>query len=272
VETDEVLETGYGDATPSGDNLLNDFARGEYHAFASLARARGDAVLDDAEFQMVMTDRGSPSPFGNAVVMRRPLRDDEWPSAAAKMHEFYDARPGGPFIVFSAWSTVDLRQMRFGLIGHPPMMFRLPSPIAIPKINGFEIKRVIDGAGARDWEYVMVHGYPVPELQPLTAGSFLPEVALAAEDWHHLVGYLEGVPVATGSGFVHDECIHVEFISALESARGRGIGAAITIAATNIDTSLPAMLISSYLGRPVYDRLGYRSLSRFTLWAGNRQA
>ena len=29
MDTDEELESGYGPTTPDGDNLLNDFARGE---------------------------------------------------------------------------------------------------------------------------------------------------------------------------------------------------------------------------------------------------
>ena len=36
VETDEVLESGYGPGAPRGDNLLNDFVQGEAEAFAEL--------------------------------------------------------------------------------------------------------------------------------------------------------------------------------------------------------------------------------------------
>jgi hypothetical protein len=41
--------------------------------------------------------------------------------------------------------------------------------------------------------------------------------------------------------------------------------------ATAASPDLPAMLISSDLGRGVYDRLGYLPLLRFTLWAGHRR-
>ena len=46
MDTDEELESGYGPTTPDGDNLLNDFARGESTAFAQWGRARGDRVVE----------------------------------------------------------------------------------------------------------------------------------------------------------------------------------------------------------------------------------
>ena len=73
METDEELETGYGAGAPRGDNLLNDFVQGEADAFAELALERGDRVVEDDEFGLMLTDGGSPTPFGNVAVLRRPL-------------------------------------------------------------------------------------------------------------------------------------------------------------------------------------------------------
>ena len=78
------------------------------------------------------------------------------------------------------------------------------------------------------------------------------------------------VPVATGSGYVDEHHVHVEFIATLEECRGRGVGYAITAAATLAAPDRPALLIASDLGQPVYRRLGYIAISRFTLWAGHR--
>jgi len=46
-------------------------------------------------------------------------------------------------------------------------------------------------------------------------------------------------------------------ISARPEVRGRGVGRAVTAAATVVAPDRPAMLISSDDGRPVYERLGY---------------
>jgi GNAT superfamily N-acetyltransferase len=268
METDEELETGAGPATPPGDNLCNDYAQGLAEGFAALAEARGDRI--DVDDTAAMGDGGSASLFGNVAVVRRPVDESAWPALAQRMQAFYRGRPGGSFLVFSAWPTPDLRPFDFGRVGHPPLMFRPPAPVTDEPIDDFEIRPVADAASARDWEDALVHGYPEPALQPFEAGCFLPERALAAPGWRHWVGYLSGQPVGTASALVGDHHVDVEFISTLESARGRGIGRALTAAAVLAAPDLPAMLISSDSGRTVYERLGFLPLLRFTMWAGHR--
>lgn len=271
METEKDLETGCGPGTPRGDNLLNDFAQGMADGFSSLARGRGDRVAEDAELGLVVADGGSPALFGNVAVARRPLGDEAWRAAAARMHAFFRQQAGGSFLVFSAWSTPDLVPLDFGRIGHPPLMLRMPAPVQDVPIDGFEIRPVAGPAGAEDWERALVEGFPEPALQPFRPGCLLPEGSLAADRWRFWVGYLDGEPVGTASAHVDDHHVHVEFISTRETARGRGIGRALTATATLAAPDRPALLISSDLGRPVYERLGYRSLMRYTLWSGHRQ-
>jgi len=85
------------------------------------------------------------------------------------------------------------------------------------------------------------------------------------------VGYLDGEPVATSAAYVGPHHVDVEMISARPEVRGRGVGRAVTAAATLAAPDLPAMLISSDDGRPVYARLGYVPILRFTLWIGHRR-
>ena len=67
---------------------------------------------------------------------------------------------------------------------------------------------------------------------------------------------------------VTDVCNEVEYVAAHEDVRGRGIGAAVTWAATLADPAKPAMLIASDPGQPVYERMGYLRLMRMTMWGG----
>jgi GNAT superfamily N-acetyltransferase len=265
---DEVLETGYGPATPRGDNLCNDYAQGMADGFGALAGARGERV--DEDDVATLTDGASGSLFGNVTVPRRPLRDDEWRALAERMVAFYGGRPGGGFMMMSAWPAPSPRTFGFGLVGHPPLMVRPAQPIAVEQLPGVEIRPVTDAASAYDWEHTLVHAYPEPGLQPFRAGCFLPERALAAEGWRYWVGYLDGTPVGTASAFVGPRHVDVQMISTMPQARGRGVGRALTLTATLADPALPAMLISSDLGRGVYERLGYIPLLRYTLWAGQR--
>ena len=58
----------------------------------------------------------------------------------------------------------------------------------------------------------------------------------------------------------------VENVAVMPAARGRGAGAAVTWAATSAFPSQPAVLIASDDGQPVYARLGYQRLERWTIW------
>lgn len=269
METDEELETGYGHSSPVGDNLCNDYSEGLVAEYTALAAARGDQVVVDDD--VALMDGGSPSLFVNMAVVRRPLRDQEWGATVERMHAFYAKRGGGPYLVFSAWPTPDLTSFDFGRVGHPPLMYRPAAPLASDPIPGLDVRPVVDAETAHDWESTLVEGFPLTELAPARPGCLLPPAALQAGTWRHWVGYLEGRPVGTASATTGRHHVDVGFISALESVRGRGIGRALTGVATMADPALPAMLIASDPGRPVYDRLGYVTLLRFTLWQGHRR-
>jgi ribosomal protein S18 acetylase RimI-like enzyme len=270
METDEVLETGYGRRTPHGDNLCNDYVAGMAEGFVALGRARGDRV-DDGDPDMAMADGASPSQFGNVVIVRRPIDGSEWPAVAERMHQFFGGRDGAGFVVSSAWPTPDLGGRGFGRIGHPPLMFRPAGPVADAPVDGLQLCPVDDAATARDWELAFVRGYPEPAFEPFQAGCLLPHDALAAPRWQHWVGYLHGAPVATASAYTGDHHVEVEFVSTVPEARGRGIGRAATAVATLAAPERPAMLLSSDDGRGVYERLGYLPMLRFTLWAAHRR-
>ena len=80
------------------------------------------------------------------------------------------------------------------------------------------------------------------------------------------IGFVDGHPVATAAAHAAAGVNDVEMIATLDGSRGRGYGAALTWAATTSDPTLPAILIASDLGRPVYERLGYAALTRWTMW------
>jgi predicted GNAT family acetyltransferase len=88
--------------------------------------------------------------------------------------------------------------------------------------------------------------------------------------WRFFLGRLEGEVVATAGAFVDSAITLVELVSTLPSARGRGVGAAVTAAASLAEPRNPAMLLSSDDGNGVYRSLGYLPLQRYTMWLGVR--
>jgi GNAT superfamily N-acetyltransferase len=259
----ERLPDGYGPDTVAGDTLFNDFIQGEAVSAVALARARHERTTRDTG-RLTMTDGASPLPFSNLAVLERPLGGDA-ESLVAEIRAFYAGRPGGPCLLKSLFPLPDLTPLGCVLMGHPPLMLRMPITLPEPPAD-LEIVAVADSVTARDYEETLVLGYPAPMLQPFRAGCFLPADALDAPGWHHFVGYADGRAVAAGSSYVDGRVLRVENIAVMADTRGRGFGAAITAATINVDRNIAAALVASDLGRPIYERLGFRALHRVTYW------
>jgi GNAT superfamily N-acetyltransferase len=120
-----------------------------------------------------------------------------------------------------------------------------------------------------DFARALVEAYSVPELQPWRQGAFLAPEVLGTR-WRFFLGRLEAEVVATAGAFVDSAITLVELVSTLPSARGRGVGAAVTAAASLAEPRHPAMLLSSDDGNGVYRSLGYLPLQRYTTWLGDR--
>jgi hypothetical protein len=269
ADVGEVLEAGYGTATPAGDNALLDYARSEADGFGALATAVGGRVARDATLGLALADTGSATPFGNTAHLTKPVGDDAIPALVSALHGFFGGHAGGPYMVFSPWPIGDLSGHGFHPVGHPPLMLRAQSAAPLPPNPTLRVARVESDEALADFEQTIIEAYPVPELQPWQLGSFLRPAALATQ-WRFFVGYDGDRCVATAAAWLNEAVTLVELVSVRDECRGKGYGAAITAAATHAAPGNPAMLIASDLGRPIYDKLGYLPLLRYTLYVGMR--
>lgn len=203
-------------------------------------------------------DRGA---LTNPVVLVQPPLD-----VAAVVSEVADLFPPGvPYLLLSPWPTADLTPRGLALLGHPPLMVRFPTGAPVAATTAAEVREVTDAEGLAVAERVLVEGYPLPEMQPLTPGSLLGPSLLdgTTRVW---LAYDRGEAVAVAAAHSHGGATLVEYVATLPSARGRGVGAAVTWAATTSEPDQPAVLIASDDGRPVYERLGYVAVERWTAW------
>jgi len=218
-----------------------------------------------------VSDLGSSCPFLNNITLIRPLDEMAAANLATRIDAFFGRQGGGSSLLWSGWPTPDLARHGFNFWGQPPLMVRAVGGDAPDQPAGLRIDEVSDATGLVDFEQILVNGYPTPWLQPFTPGCAF-DARVLGGPLRFWVGYVDGQPVSCSAAFVDAEVVGVFMVATLAEARGKGYGSAITWAATSADPELPALLHSSDAGRPVYERLGYRIVTRFDLWECPRKA
>jgi GNAT superfamily N-acetyltransferase len=126
---------------------------------------------------------------------------------------------------------------------------------------GFTIEEIQDEQALADFKSVFVSAYGVPEW----AGQAWVDATLSAgigrTPWRMYLGRLDGKPVATNMLFNGGGVASVYGVAVLASARGTGIGGAITLqpllAARRMGYRY-AVLFSSEMGVHAYQRIGFR--------------
>lgn len=246
----EPMRTGWAGTTPSGDTLALAALRSTADRAADLAHASGGRVQRDGD--LVLADAGSGFLFHNVACSARTVDV----AAARTICGFFP--PERPFVVLSPHPTPDLRCTGLDLMGHPPLMVRPAGGTPPAPPPGVTVDEVRDAADLATWSEVLAAGYPAA-FAPIPSGL----LGSATRFW---LGRAAGRPVATAMSYAAHGVVSVEMIATLPGYRGRGIGAAVSWAATLAEPALPAVLIASDDGAGVYRRMGYLAVTRWTLW------
>jgi ribosomal protein S18 acetylase RimI-like enzyme len=136
-----------------------------------------------------------------------------------------------------------------------------------PEAADQEIRVVDDVAGIRDHVVAVAAGFGFPEE---IAGQVVTQALLGRPGIRVYVGYVDGRPVTTGLGFRTGSTMGVYNIATVPSHRRRGYGEAMTrrILGDGVaDGCTVAILQSSDMGRPIYERLGFRSVVEYVAYA-----
>ncbi len=214
----------------------------------------------EAGADAVLADMGCAEVFGNVALLLQPAER----RVVDRALRFFG--PASPFMLMSPWPTDDLAGLGLQLVGHPPFMLRPAGVQPAPaERSGLRITEVSDAAGVAAFERTLIEAFPSPALAAAPPGVLFDSRVLGGP-LHLWLGWERDRPVCTAAASVHAGVAHIEFVSTRPECRGRGYGAAITRRASTADPRLPAVLLSSDLGRPVYERLGYLPLNRWTLW------
>lgn len=255
----EALTSGWEPDLPAEDTLVRRAVL--VHASWPVAVARGAGRPWRTETRWAGGWIGDRGALTNPVMLLQPLTDPA--GVLAEINALFP--PHVPYLLISAWPTADLRGHGLVLIGHPPLMVRFPAARPASSERGIDVREVRDAQTLALAERVLVEGYPMPELEPLRPGDLLGPSILQGPTrvW---LAWADDTPVAVAAAHLHAGATLVEYVAALPAARGRGAGAAVTWAATLADPARPAVLVASDDGRPVYERLGYVAIERWSVW------
>lgn len=254
----EHLTHGWEPELSADDSLLRRFVLATADRSGQIAMlVGGRALRTDA---LAAADPASPVLFDNVAVLLQPPEYIDLAGAMRELAGFYP--PERHFVLLSAFPTPDLAPYGLELMGHPPFMFRPPGGTRPVPPAGLTIREVQDAATLADFTRTLVTGYPMPG----GARSTVADARILDASIRLFVGYVDGQPVATAGARIGHGVVDVEWVATLATHRRRGIGAAVTWAATLADPSLPAVLIASDNGQPVYEAMGYLRLQRLTMW------
>ncbi|MGY1644323.1 GNAT family N-acetyltransferase [Geodermatophilus sp. SYSU D00703] len=221
----EHLTTGWEPDLDPGDTLVRQAVLAHASWPVEVARSAGRPSRSTPRWAGGwIGDRGA---LTNPVVLTQPPTD---PAATlAEIGELFPAEV--PYLLLSPWPSQDLASHGLVLIGHPPLMVRLPAPGPDLPERGAQVREVTTAEDLARAERVLGEGCPMPDLEPLHPGDLLGPGILttATRVW---IAEVDGEPVAVAAAHRHAGVTLVEYVATLPRARGHGAGAAVTWAAT----------------------------------------
>ena len=139
---------------------------------------------------------------------------------------------------------------------------RMDESVLAQTPEDFLINEIADEPGLYDFKKVFVETYEIPEWAGQAWVDATLKIGIGKTPWRVFVGYLKDEPVATNLLFNGAGVASVYAIATVPSARGKGIGAAITLKplleARDQQGYQYAVLFSTEMGIPVYKRIGFR--------------
>jgi len=213
---------------------------------------------------------GLPVALFNQIVADDGATEAELASAVERMRE----RGVRFYPVLRRGQDDHLRPVLVGL-GLPVDDDRLPGmalhpipPDLATTADGLDIRVIHDPAGLRDHALAAAAGFEMPAEMVI---PFIGEELWTRPGATVYVGYADGRAVTSGFGVRTGRTIGVFTIGTAPDARGRGYGTAMTArvvadgAAAGCDV---AVLQASSMGRPIYERMGFRLVQEYDAYLG----
>ena len=207
-------------------------------------------------------------------IIRVRLDPDRTDARISEMADHYEAAGVRPTWWIDPLSTpADLgeRLERNGLVSETVPAMRIEST-AVPDLElpvGVTLSWAVDPESLRIAMNLIAIGFGMPDELGGALADVMAPIARPGLPARTVVARLDGRPVAAAQGFLVGEAVAIFNVTTLESARGRGIGAAVTLVVLHDAIERGArfgVLESSAMGHLVYRRIGFRDVASFQVY------
>lgn len=137
-----------------------------------------------------------------------------------------------------------------------------------PLPAGAELRRIGSSEEIEAYWRIAASSYVDIGFPPETFGFYENHAGMRAENVAAFIAYLDGEPVSIAMTIVSHGVAGIYWVGSLKQARGKGLGRAVTAAATNAGFDLGAEIASlqaSPMGKPIYEAMGYETIFDYRL-------
>ena len=241
-------------------------------SFSLLAEACGGAVLRGEGVLAIATRL--PVPTLNQGFVTDPLSAPE--DSIREMIDFFDDA-GVPFILRVREGVDPAAEEMMSAMGMPyrdtvPGMAMFPigdAPLLPP---GLTIETVRDDATLARYQQVMAEGFGMPLA---LARQLTQPASLEMPGFESYLGLIDGEPVATSSVYTAGEVAGVYTVATIAGHRRRGFGEPLTghaVSRGREQRCAVAILQASAIGKPLYERMGFRTVAPYRTFHRNEGA
>jgi ribosomal protein S18 acetylase RimI-like enzyme len=146
----------------------------------------------------------------------------------------------------------------------------LGAPVEQPPLpDGVELRQLSEARQADDYWKVAAASYASNGFPPEVFAGYSNHQGLLAQNVAAFIAYLDDEPVSIAMTIVSHGVAGIYWVGSLEQARGKGLGRAVTAAATNAGFEQGAEVASlqaSPMGKPIYEAMGYETLFDYRLF------
>lgn len=151
----------------------------------------------------------------------------------------------------------------------------LARPLDVADLPGVVVRQVAHAAMVKEFGDVVAeafaHRAEGPQPRDATLRMFASDASLLDRRVIAVIAYKSERPVACGMSFLSAGAAGLYWMATVPAARGRGLGELLTRTITSLSFARGARLIvlqASTMGEPIYQRLGFREVTRYRRYIG----